>query len=446
MMANLLAGLPAVHRLLADEKLQQARERHGAAAVRAAVREALAAARQRLAQGEPAPPPPTLVADTMVLLARREAAAYPEVLNATGVLIHTNLGRAPRVAADASGYLALEYDLDTGARGERLAPVVDRLNRYFGAEAATVVTNNAAALMLLLAAHAAGREVIVSRGELIEIGGSFRLPEIMAASGAHLVEVGCTNRTHPEDYARAVGEGTAAILVVHRSNFHLQGFVATPELRDLVKLGHARGVPVWVDEGSGCHLDLARYGLRPEPTVQEILAAGADAVVFSGDKLLAGPQAGVLLGNNSTITPLRRHPLRRALRPDKSALVALAATLDAYLAGRPEAVPLYRLLALPEAGLRARARRLTRRLREAGLPAEAAATRAVLGGGTTPDQTLPSWGVALPGGDVTAARLRKATPAVIGRVEDDKVVLDLRAVLPEQDRRLLHALLAALRG
>jgi L-seryl-tRNA(Ser) seleniumtransferase len=445
-MANPLAGLPAVHRLLADEKLQQARERHGAAAVRAAVREVLAAARQRLARGEPAPPPPTLVADTMALLARREAAAYPEVLNATGVLIHTNLGRAPRVAADASGYLALEYDLGTGARGERLAPVVDRLNRYFGAEAATVVTNNAAALVLLLAAHAAGREVIVSRGELIEIGGSFRLPEIMAAGGAHLVEVGCTNRTHPEDYARAVGEGTAAILVVHRSNFHLQGFVATPELRDLVKLGHARGVPVWVDEGSGCHLDLARYGLRREPTVQEILAAGADAVVFSGDKLLAGPQAGVLLGNNSTIAPLRRHPLRRALRPDKSALVALAATLDAYLAGRPEAVPLYRLLALPEAGLRARARRLARRLREAGLPAEAAATRAVLGGGTTPDQTLPSWGVALPGGDVTAARLRKATPAVVGRVEDDKVVLDLRAVLPEQDRRLLHALLAALRG
>jgi L-seryl-tRNA(Ser) seleniumtransferase len=260
------------------------------------------------------------------------------------------------------------------------------------------------------------------------------------------VEVGCTNRTHPEDYARAIGEGTAGILVVHRSNFHLQGFVATPDLRDLVALGHARGVPVWVDEGSGCHLDLARYGLRREPTVQEILAVGADAVLFSGDKLLAGPQAGVLLGNQSAIVPLRRHPLRRALRPDKSALVTLAATLDAYLADRPEEVPLYRLLAFQEGMLHARARRLTRRLREAGLPTEAVSTRAVLGGGTTPDQTLPSWGVALPGGDATAARLREATPAVVGRVEDARVVVDLRAIPPEQDQRLLRALLAAMAG
>jgi L-seryl-tRNA(Ser) seleniumtransferase len=445
-MVNSLAGLPAVHRLLADERLQHARDRHGAAAVRAAVREALVAARRRVVQGEPLPALSELVSEAKAMLARREAAAYPEVLNATGVLIHTNLGRAPRLAADASGYLALEYDLVAGQRGERLAPVVERLTRYFGAEAATVVTNNAAALVLLLVAHAAGREVVVSRGELIEIGGSFRLPEIMAAGGAHLVEVGCTNRTHPEDYARAIGEGTAGILVVHRSNFHLQGFVATPDLHDLVELGHARGVPVWVDEGSGCHLDLARYGLRSEPTVQEMLAAGADAVLFSGDKLLAGPQAGVLLGNRSAIAPLRHHPLRRALRPDKSALVTLAATLDAYLADRPEDVPLYRLLAFPEGTLHARARRLARRLREAGLPAEAVSTRAVLGGGTTPDQTLPSWGVALPGGDATAARLRDAIPPVVGRVEDDRVVLDLRTIPPEQDRRLLHALLAALRG
>jgi L-seryl-tRNA(Ser) seleniumtransferase len=445
-MANPLAGLPAVHRLLAEEQLQQARERYGAATVRAAVRKILAEARRRVAQGEPTPAPPTLVAEAKALLGRREAVGYPEVLNATGVLIHTNLGRAPRLAADVPGYLALEYDLDAGHRGERLAPVVDRLTRYFGAEAATVVTNNAAALVLLLAAHAAGREVIVSRGELIEIGGSFRLPEIMAAAGARLVEVGCTNRTHPEDYARAVGEGTAAILVVHRSNFRLQGFVSTPDLRDLVELAHARGVPLWVDEGSGCHLDLSRYGLRREPTVQEILAAGADAVLFSGDKLLAGPQAGVLLGGRTTIAPLRRHPLRRALRPDKSALVTLATTLDAYLADRPEAVPLYRLLALPEAGLRTRARRLARSLRAAGCPAEPVATRAVLGGGTTPDQTLPSAGVALPGGDATAARLRKATPPVIGRVEEDRVVLDLRALLPDQDRRLLRALVEALRG
>jgi L-seryl-tRNA(Ser) seleniumtransferase len=445
-MANPLAGLPAVHRLLAEEHLRQARERYGAATVRAAVREVLAEARRRVAQGEPTPAPPALVAEATALLARREVAAYPEVLNATGVLIHTNLGRAPRLAADVSGYLALEYDLDAGARGERLAPVVGRLTRYFGAEAATVVTNNAAALVLLLAAHAAGREVIVSRGELIEIGGSFRLPEIMAAAGARLVEVGCTNRTRTEDYARAVGGDTAGILVVHRSNFHLEGFVATPELRDLVELAHTRGVPLWVDEGSGCHLDLSRYGLRREPTVQEILTTGADAVLFSGDKLLAGPQAGVLLGSRTTIAPLRHHPLRRALRPDKSALVVLATTLDAYLAERPETVPLYRLLALPESGLRTRARRVARSLRAAGVPAEVVPTRAVLGGGTTPDQTLASWGIALAGGDATAARLRRVTPPVIGRVDEDRVVLDLRAVPPEHDRILRRALVEALRS
>jgi L-seryl-tRNA(Ser) seleniumtransferase len=443
-MANPLAGLPAVHRILAEERLLRANERYGAAMVRAAVREAIAAARLRVARGQPPPRIPTVVAEAEALLAQRTAPAYPEVINATGVVIHTNLGRAPRPGTEMPGYLALEYDLDSGERGERLAPVVERLCRYFHAEAATVVTNNAAALVLLLAVHAGGREVIVSRGELIEIGGSFRLPEIMAAGGARLVEVGCTNRTHLEDYARAIAEETAGILVVHRSNFQLQGFVATPELRDVIELGHAHGVPVWVDEGSGCHLDLARYGLHHERTVQEILAAGADAVLFSGDKLLAGPQAGVVLGRNHAIGPLRRHPLRRALRPDKSALTTLAATLDAYLADRPETVPLYRLLSFPEAALRTRARRLSRRLHEAGLAGEATATRAVLGGGTTPDQTLPSWGVALPGGEAAAAGLRQARPAVVGRVENDRVVLDLRAVFPEQDRLLLAALRTAL--
>ena len=321
-MANPLAGLPAVHRLLAESTSGR---RASATAQRPCGRRCARSWRRpdgAWRTGSRRPPPPALVAEARALLARREVAAYPEVLNATGVLIHTNLGRAPRLAADVSGYLALEYDLDAGARGERLAPVVGRLTRYFGAEAATVVTNNAAALVLLLAAHAAGREVIVSRGELIEIGGSFRLPEIMAAAGARLVEVGCTNRTRTEDYARAVGGDTAGILVVHRSNFHLEGFVATPELRDLVELAHARGVPLWVDEGSGCHLDLSRYGLRREPTVQEILATGADAVLFSGDKLLAGPQAGVLLGSRTD------HRARCAntrcggrCDPDKSALV-----------------------------------------------------------------------------------------------------------------------------
>ena len=438
-----LAALPAVHRVLAREELAAAIAAHGAAVTRAAVREALAAARERVARGEEAPGPAAVAAEALAALARR-GAAYPEVVNATGVLIHTNLGRAPRGGAGPHAYLALEYDLASGGRGERLAPVVSRLTAYFGCEAATVVGNNAAALVLLLAAHAAGRDVIVSRGELIEIGGSFRLPEIMAAAGARLVEVGCTNRTRLADYARVIGEATAGILVAHRSNFRLEGFVETPALPGLAALGRRHGVPVWVDQGSGCHLDLGRYGLQAEPTVRQLLAAGVDAVLFSGDKLFGGPQAGIVLGAEAAVAPLRRHPLRRALRPDKSALAGLAATLDAYLAGRPEEVPLYRLLACEESALRRRARTLARRLRSAGITADAVPTRAVLGGGTTPDQSLASWAVTVPGGDGEAAALRRGRPPVVARVAAGRVVLDLRAVFPEQDRTLGAAAAAAL--
>jgi len=443
-MSNPFAALPAVHRLMASLEVAGAGAGHGTAAVRQAARDVLAAARAEVERGEPAPAIDALAGEVRALLERRAASAYPEILNATGVLIHTNLGRAPRLSAPNSGYLALEFDLASGDRGERLAPVVARLSRYFGAEAATVVTNNAAALVLLLAAHAGGREVIVSRGELIEIGGAFRLPEIMAASGARLVEVGCTNRTHVEDYAGAVGDNTAAILVVHRSNFALEGFVATPALRDLVDLGQRHGVAVWVDQGSGCHLSLARYGLRHEPTVGELLADGVDAVLFSGDKLLGGPQSGIVVGTAAAISPMRSHPLRRALRPDKNALAVLAATLDAYLAERPEEVPLYRLLATPASVVRARAGRIARRLRSRGIQASVRPTRAVLGGGTTPDQSLASWAVAVPGGEAAAQRLRRAWPPVIGRLEEDLVVLDLKAVFPEQDPLLVRAVVSAL--
>lgn len=443
-MSDARTAIPAVHRILAHPGLQEALPRHGARACREAVRQAVEEARRAVRDGASAPGVDELAALALTHLWRATAAAYPEVLNATGVLIHTNLGRAPRLAGQLPPYLALEYDLTTGARGERLAPVTGRLVRYFGAEAAMVVTNNAAALVLLLAAHAAGREVIVSRGELIEIGGSFRLPEIMAAGGARLMEVGCTNRTHLTDYDAAIGEDTAAILVAHRSNFHLSGFTTSPGLAELVRLGRRRGVPVWVDQGSGCHLDLRRFGLHREPTVQDLIADGADAVLFSGDKLLAGPQAGILVGRAATIEALRRHPLRRALRPDKSVLTALAATLDAYLAERWLDVPLYRLLATPEQALKRRARRLARRLTAGGVACRVAPCRAALGGGTTPDQTLPSWGLELAGrAHDTAAALRQGAPAVVARVADERVVVDLRAVFPEQDDTLARALLAA---
>ncbi len=400
--------------------------------------------RQAIRAGAAAPTLEEVVAHVLAYLKRAAVPAYPEVINATGVLIHTNLGRAPRLTPPLPAYLALEYDLGAGARGERLAPVTERLTRYFAAEAAMVVTNNAAALVLLLAAHAAGREVIVSRGELIEIGGSFRLPEIMAASGARLREVGCTNRTHLKDYEAAIREETAGILIAHRSNYHISGFTASPALADVVALGRRRGVPVWVDQGSGCHLDLRRFGLRHEATVQELLAQGADAVLFSGDKLLGGPQAGVVVGRAAIVEPLRRHPLRRALRPDKGVLTTLAATLDAYLAERWSDVPLYRLLSTPVAQLARRARRLARRLAAAGVICRAAPCRAVLGGGTTPDQTLPSWGVELPEqAHHTAAALRQGIPPVVARVEDECVVVDLRAVAPEQDDALTRAIQTA---
>ncbi len=441
-MPSLLAQLPAIHRLLAHPALVAARRLHGGAQVRDTARLVVAAAREQMAGGRPAPSLAELAERAVAALARQAAPAYPGVVNATGVLIHTNLGRAPLLQGGPAAYLAREYGLETGQRGERLRPVVERLTRYFGAETALVVTNNAAALVLLLAARAAGRQVVVSRGELVEIGGSFRLPEIMAAAGARLVEVGCTNRTRTSDYAAAIGPDTAALLVVHRSNFTLSGFVSSPPLAQLVALGRDRGVPVWVDQGSGCHLDLGLFGLRREATVQELLAAGAEVVLFSGDKLLGGPQAGILVGRSETLTALRQHPLRRALRPDKRVLVALAATLDAYLAERPAEVPLYRLLAVPEHELRRRARRLTARLGRGGVAAEASRTTAVLGGGTTPDQTIPSWAVCLRVGQELAARLRTGRPPVVGRVVEDRLVLDLRTVLPAQDEVLERAVLA----
>lgn len=425
---------PAVHELLAE--LEDAVSRLGRETVKGVIRDHLAHLRTT---GGVFPEKQELIAQLQEKLAPLARPSYPDVINATGVLIHTNLGRSPRLPVDAAGYLALEMHLESGQRGERLAPVRDKLQRYFGAEDAVVVTNNAAALLLLLAAHARAKEVVVSRGELIEIGGSFRLPEIMAEAGAKLVEVGCTNRTHLSDYRKAMTGETVAILQVHRSNFAMAGFVTNPDPQSLAQLAHEAGVAFWVDQGSGCHVDLRPYGLRDEPTVQELLAAGADVVLFSGDKLLGGPQAGILVGRKEALAPLRQHPLRRALRPDKSALVGLAATLDCYLRGDIHSVPLYRLLAQDAEELGRRARRLARRLATRGIPATAVPCHAVLGGGTTPDQGLPSWGVALPDAPALARALRLGQPPVMARQEQGRLLLDLKAVFPEQDRELVLA-------
>jgi len=436
--------LPAVQRLLTDPRLQALAACHGHAAVAEACRGAIDELRRRIAAGEleEAAIPAAcaeLPASVLRSLAEQGEEAYPAVVNATGVLLHTNLGRAPLPAsmpASLASYLALEYDLGSGARGQRLAPLRERIARVCGAEAAVMVNNNAAALLLLLAAHARDREVIVSRSQLIEIGGSFRLPEVMAASGALLREVGCTNRTHLRDYADAICERTGAILVAHQSNFRIVGFTTSPPVAELAELARAHRLPLIVDQGHGALHDLARWGLGEEPTVAALLEAGADAVCFSGDKLLGGPQAGVIVGRSEWVEPLGRHPLYRALRPDKVALVLMDRVLRAHGSGRLREIPLYAMLDTPLEALKRRARSLGRRLRTRGITARGRATRSVLGGGTTPDESVPSFGLAIPGRQRLADLLRSTRPPVIARIEGDQVICDLRTVRPDQDRAL----------
>ena len=444
--SSLYRRLPAVHRLLESPELSSALAIHGRSAVTEACRAAVADLRRHIpADGgaddafeERCRGLPVAIATALDRAAR---APYPRVINATGVLIHTNLGRAPlaRQMPDAlSTYLALEYDVAAGKRGQRLAPLRERITAVCGGEWAVMVNNNAAALVLTLAAHARDRQVIVSRSQLIEIGGSFRLPDVMVASGCHLVEVGCTNRTHLRDYERAIGAETAAILVAHQSNFRIVGFTASPDITDLAHLAHAHDLPLIVDQGSGALHDLRHWSLPPEETVGELLRAGADIVCFSGDKLLGGPQAGVLVGTRRWVEPLGRHALYRALRPDKTALVLMDEVLRAHQSGQLDRIPLYAMMAAPVDRLKRRARNLARRLRGRGVPATGISTRAALGGGTTPQETMPSWGLGIPGGQRLADLLRDGRPAVLGRIEEDVVVLDLRTVFPDQDREMVE--------
>jgi L-seryl-tRNA(Ser) seleniumtransferase len=447
-------SIPAIHRLLDLPGLRAAIDAHGRDPVMEACRVVVDRLRHRVGTGEvPEEAVPTAVEalEEEILEALRidTAAAYPTVINATGVLLHTNLGRAPLqrdLPPSLKSYLALEYDVTQGRRGQRLAPLAKRIARVCGARSAVMVNNNAAALLLLLKAHAAGHEVVVSRGQLIEIGGSFRLPDVMAAAGTKLIEVGCTNRSHLADFAGAIGDTTAAILVAHHSNFRIIGFTTQPSTHELAELAHARGLPLIVDQGSGALYDLRRWGLPHEETVGELLGAGADMVCFSGDKLLGGPQAGLIVGRREWVEPLAKHPLYRALRPDKTALVMMDHVLGAHSSGRLQEIPLYAMLEMPVEALMGRARRSGRRLRDAGVPVRGCATRAALGGGTTPEETIASYGLAIGGGQRLVDGLRKAFPPVIARIEDDEVVLDLRTVPTDQDRDLERALSRAYRG
>jgi len=392
--------------------------------------------------------------------ARRLMDPHPRrVINATGVVLHTNLGRAPiapgaaqAAAAAASHYSDLELEVGAGRRGDRLGPVAAKLCRLSGAEAAAVCNNNAAAVMLVLDTLARGREVVISRGELVEIGGSFRIPEILERAGARLVEVGTTNRTHPGDYERAVGPDTALLLKVHRSNFEQRGFVAEVELAELAEIGRRHGIPVAEDLGSGTLLDLRAQGLPQESHAPSRLRLGADVVCFSGDKLLGGPQAGIALGRAGVVGAMRSNPLARALRVDKMTIAALDWTLSRILDGSAEReIPALRQLLEPVESLEKRARALAERLRgtgAAGLAVEALRGRAPLGGGSLPGFELDTWRVSLrPAGSAQelAAALRSAPVPVIARVREDAVLLDVRT-LDEADTELLEsALEAALR-
>jgi L-seryl-tRNA(Ser) seleniumtransferase len=376
-----------------------------------------------------------------------------KVINATGIVIHTNLGRAPLApeAIEAMNAAAactnLEVDMSTGQRGRRGAAVEVLCREVTGAEDALIVNNCAAATLLTLQSLAAGRQVVISRGQLIEIGGSFRLPDVFRQAGVHLQEVGTTNRTRLSDYSAAIGPGTAALMRVHPSNYRVVGFCESVSIAELVKLGKAHQLPVIDDVGSGCLYNLSRFGLSDEPIVSESLRAGADLVLFSGDKLLGGPQCGVIVGRSEIISKLRSNPLSRALRVDKLTLAALQATLEIHRAGRAfDEIPVLRQLSLPADEIRSRAEQIVYRLRTHVTAANAFAVEEVSsapGGGALPELSIPSWAVALLGGraEHLSNQLRMGKPAVFCRVQDDRVLLDLRTVLPEDDQLVLGRIL-----
>ena len=385
-------------------------------------------------------------------VAQTNAPSLRRVINATGVVLHTNLGRAPLAAAAidaivrvAQGFSNLEYDLEAGARGSRYVHCRELLRELTGAEDALVVNNGAAALVLVLNTVADGREAIVSRGELVEIGGSFRVPDIMRKSGARLVEVGTTNRTHAEDYERAVSAETGAILKVHRSNFALAGFVAEASIAALSSLGTPRGIPVIHDLGSGLLISLAGYGLDGEPTAREALRAGATIVTMSGDKLLGGPQAGIILGSRQVLDRVRKNPLTRSYRVDKLTLAALEATLALYRdpARAVREIPALAQLTEPVATLHERAVRLRATIDDPRV--EVVETKASVGGGAFPTAEIPSAGIAIGGrADAVEKRLRQNDPPIVGRIADGRVILDLRTIAPSEDAEVVTAVRAAL--
>ena len=441
---EMLRGIPKVDELMQQEVISDLREDLPTAAVRSAVRAELDQLRQAILAGEVHELPGTDALCAAICRRAREDAlpSLRPVINGTGVVLHTNLGRAclsqratDAVTAVARGYSTLEYDLAKGQRGSRHDHIETLVCQVTGAEAAMVVNNNAAAVLLILSALGKGGEVITSRGELVEIGGSFRIPEIMVQCGCTLREVGATNKTHLRDYENAIGPETKALLKVHTSNFKIMGFSQSVPLDELVALGREKGLPVIEDLGSGSLVDLEQFGIHDEPTVQQSVKAGMDIISFSGDKLLGGPQAGIILGKAEYIRQLKRHPLARAMRVDKMTIAALRETLYAYtdeaLACRE--IPVLAMLGAKSHQLREKAGVLCAMLQEQGVKAQVVPTQDQVGGGSVPTQLLDAWAVAIDPGQMTVdqleEKLRLRPLPIIGRITHEQYILDVRTLM-----------------
>jgi L-seryl-tRNA(Ser) seleniumtransferase len=446
-----LRALPSVHDVLDDARAAPLIEEHGRPLVRFAIQQVL----QEERRGSTLMPALARWVRIEAIIQQLRRPRLRPVINATGVILHTNLGRAPlaREAAEAVGLIAgrystLEFDPTSGRRGRRHDLVSDLLRHLTGAEGAAVVNNCAAAVLLMLTALAKGKEVIVSRGELVEIGGGFRMPEVMRLSGARLVEVGTTNRTRVEDYAAAISPKTAAIMKVHASNFQVVGFTQSVELKALAAIARDHQLLLLHDLGSGSLLDTAPYGLSTEPRIQDSLKCGADLIAASADKLLGGPQAGLLLGRGELIERAMKHPLARAVRVDKLTIAALAATLDVYLTSSIHRLPVWDMLSASAEAVERRARAWQSRLAELEATVEVGASESAVGAGSLPGERLPTAVVIVTPREGRAAdllrRLREHDPPVIGRIEAERVLLDPRTVLPGEDDLVIAAVLAAL--
>lgn len=445
-----LRDLPSIERLLQSEIGQETIAEFGRSLTLQALQEQLQIARESIRAGNPTPTIENIFTAASTTLDQWISIRLVPVINATGVILHTNLGRAPlcknaQIAMRdvARSYSTLEYDLGRGKRGKREVHAESLLQKLTGAEAALVVNNNAAAVLLALTALARRKEVLVSRSQLIEIGGGFRIPDVMRQSGAKLIEVGTTNRTHLNDFEAAINERTALILRAHHSNFKIIGFTTEPSLQELVRFGQEHGVPVLDDLGSGALLDTVQFGLGHEPMVQESLQDGAPLVAFSGDKLLGGPQAGIIVGEQALVKRLRKHPLARAIRPDKLCLAALCATLQHYLRGEAiSKIPIWQMIAAEDETLQNRANHWVKQIGQG----EVVASRSTVGGGSLPEETLPTWvlSIEVRHPNALSKKLRNAQPAVIARIEEDRVVLDPRTILKEQEEALIRVLKQAL--